>query len=275
MSKRSPFISFLLVVLSFLVLEGICFLLVSNNGIIQRYRLMEGVRRVQSSFWRNGENIRYYFSLKEANDHLVQDNLILFQEAEKYKALYGSKVDSTIYGAEEGFLYKQAKVVRNSTDRQHNYIIIDKGSNDGVKEDMGVITPYGVVGYVHSVGKRFSMVVSFLDIDQSISAIIKSNGTFGPLRWNGKNIKKAILHEIPLHTSVTPGDTIITSGYSAIYPADIPLGTIESAKLIDGINYDVTVKLFLDYSSLHYVFLVKNINAEELSELNEKGEGVK
>lgn len=237
---------------------------------------MEGVRRVQSSFWKGGDNIRYYFSLKKTNKTLSEDNLKLIEELERYKAITSDSVsDSILMAAVPGFSYKPAKVIRNSTDKQHNYIIIDKGASDGIKEDMGVITPNGVVGYVHSVGKHYSMVVSFLDINQSVSSIIKSNGTFGPLRWDGRRIGKAVLHEIPLHTVITPGDTIVTSGYSTVFPAGIPLGTIESSHLVDGINNDVSINLFLDYSSLRYVYVADNAFVEELSELNAKGEGQK
>lgn len=234
---------------------------------------MEGVRRTQSTFWKWGEGVRYYFSLKETNRQLAEENVRLVKELEQFKLSAATIVeDSTISDKIPEYSYTLAKVVRNSTDKMHNYIIIDKGSIDGIKEDMGVITPKGIVGYVHSVGKHYSMVVSFLNIDNSVSAIIKSNGTFGPLRWNGRHRDKALLHEIPLHTVITPGDTIVTSGYSSTYPAGIPIGTIESSRLIDGINYDVTVNLFLDYSSLHFVYIADNVYTEELNELNESGE---
>lgn len=276
MNKRSPFLNFIIVLISFVAIEGICFLLISNNGNIQRYKLMEGVRRVQSFFWEEGSDIKYFFSLRKVNHSLVEENRRLANENEVYKSMISSQVrDSTIHiDSIPAFSFIQAKVIHNTTNREHNYIIIDKGSEDGIKPDMGVITPQGIVGYVHSAGKRFSMVVSFLDINHSISAVIKKNNTFGPLRWNGKNIKRALLSEIPLHTDFFTGDTITTSGFSAIYPPEIKLGTIHSSNLIDGINYELTIDLFEDYSSLYWVYVVVNNNIEEISKLNKEGEGL-
>lgn len=274
MNRRSPILNVIITLFSFLIIEGVCLILISYNGNIQRYKLMEGVRRVQSFFWQGGSDIRYYFSLKKTNQDLADENVRLANENTLYRSIINSHIkDSTfVIDSIPTFSFKKASIVRNSTDRQHNYIIIDKGSADGIMPDMGVITHKGIVGYVHSTGKHFSMVVSFLDINQSISALIKKNNTFGPLRWDGKSIDKAILSEIPLHTDFAVGDTIISSGFSAVYPPGIALGTIISSNLVDGINYDLTVNLFEDYSSLHYVFVVFNSSKDELSFLINQGE---
>lgn len=250
---------------TFVLLMGVSISLILSDGVIQKYNTMAALRSAKSFFWKQGEKVRYYFSLKIQNEKLLDENTLLLSRID-----YTNRADSTeIVNIEEtsAFRFIPAKIVSNSTNRLHNYIVIDKGKRDGIKEDMGVITPNGVVGYVSSVSDKYSLVVSFLDINYSVSAIIKSSNTFGPLRWEGKRAKRATLCEIPLHTEINAGDTVITSGFSTIYPPGIPLGTIESYKLIDGINYNVEIDLFENYNSLKFVYVVVNNDQDELEKL--------
>lgn len=249
----------------FLALEGISLMLITRNSIIQRYKIMNVVESVRTFFMSEGYNFSYYFSLKETNERLSLENRMLREQNGFLSEQLSFAQDSLKYFHETPqYTYTSALVVRNSTDKQHNVIIINKGSEDGIEEDMGVISPTGIVGYVFSTGKHYSRVISLLDVDQSISSVIKSNGTFGSLNWDGTDIGTATLHDIPVHTRITPGDTIVTSGYSAIFPAGIPIGTIKSSSIQDGINYDVLVSLLENFSSLNYVYVVKNRDKEEL-----------
>lgn len=271
MNRRQPFTRALITLSVFILLEGLAIILVSNNSIIQQYRLMESVRSCQAFFWRQGEEIRYFFSLKKVNQDLLEQNRMLLDELERtshYEEGILPLVNDT-----SSFSLTIARVIKNSVNKQHNYLVIDKGSLDGMKEDMGVITSIGVIGHIKSVGKHYSLVTSFLDINHNVSAIIKRNGTFGPVKWDGKQADKATLVEIPLHTEIIVGDTIVTSGYSTIYPANIPIGTIVDSKLVDGINYHLTIKLFENFCSLNYVYVVKNLSRTELDYLLGAKEG--
>lgn len=265
MNRRSPFLGIFATFFTFILLMGASISLVLSDGIIQKYRTMASLRGVKSLFWKQGEKVKYYFSLKDQNNKLLEENTLLLSRID-----YRESADSSgIVKIEEtsAFRFIPAKILSNSTNKLHNYIVLDKGKKDGIKEDMGVITPNGVVGYVSSVSDKYSLVVSFLDINYSVSAIIKSSNTFGPLRWEGKRAKRATLCEIPLHTEINAGDTIVTSGFSTIYPPGIPLGTIDSYKLIDGINYNVSIDLFEDYNSLKFVYVVVNNDQDELQQL--------
>lgn len=275
MRRRSSTNTALVSLLAFLLIEGLSVFLITHNGAMQRYRAMVGIRNFQTHLWDKGENIRYHFSLKEVNKALEEENIRLVKELEKYKIYTSQHIsDSLIQAFSPDFEYIPATVVKNSINRRHNYLIIDKGDADGVKEEMGVITPSGVVGYIHSVGKHHAMAVSFLDVDNTITAIIKKSGTFGTFRWNGVDPKEAILSEIPIHTPFSVGDTVTTSGYSAIYPKGIDLGVIKSYESIGGTSFDLTVSLFENFSNLHHVYIVDNPNNLEFKNLINKGDSL-
>ncbi len=275
MNRRSSTYTALVSLLVFLLIEGLSLLLVSRNGAIQKYKLMSGIRNIQTTLWNKGENARYFFSLKETNLLLEEENIRLVKELEKYKRfVHKHTSDSVIQAYNPEFKYIPATVIKNSTNRRHNYIILDKGEQDGITPDMGIITPSGVVGYIHSVGSKHSLAVSFLDIDNTITAIIKKSGTFGTLSWNGRNIGEAVLKEIPIHSTFNIGDTITTSGYSAIYPKGIDLGVIKSSQSVGGTSFDLTVSLFEDFSNLHYVYIVDNPNNLEFKNFINKEEGL-
>ena len=135
---------------------------------------------------------------------------------------------------------------------------------------MAVVSPNGIVGVVNGVSKRFSTVMSLLNTDLHISAKIKKNNYFGSLSWDGKNYREAILYEIPHHVPVSKGDTIITSGFSTIYPEGVLIGTIKDFEVKGGNFYEITVRLSTDFKNLTYVNLVSNLRKEEQIELEEQ-----
>ena len=136
-----------------------------------------------------------------------------------------------------------------------------------LKEDMGIITAKGVVGYVLTAGEKYSVVCSLLDIENMVSATISSSNTFGTLYWNGKSTKKALLKDIPIHTEIIKGDTVTTSGYSMIYPPHLPIATITGKSKNNGINYELSVELIEDFNTLMTVYAVCFKEKEEIETL--------
>lgn len=261
--RRSELISLISTVLLFLALVIISIVLASNNSIVQRYRIMGGIRNAQTSMWNTSRKVKYFINYKVENEKLAQENIALRQELDRYRTA-ADAVDST--WKESGYTYILARVVKNSTNKQHNFIILNRGRNDGVETGMGVITDNGVVGVVNAVQDDYSQVISFLSADQRVSAKIAGNGTFGPLAWKGRSVKQARMSEIPEHTEVSPGDTILTSGFSTIYPPDIPLGTV--TKVFDnGVSIDINVELFQNFGALQHVYVVGNNNADQIKQL--------
>lgn len=278
MDNRNSFLKYLLTFSVFLALEAAAVLLIVNNGDIQRLKLMEAAGAVSAWTGKTINGISGYFSLKQANRRLAEENGRLYGEVSMLREQISLwKADTASYARNSAdslpapVEYTAAEVVSNSTDRLHNYLIINKGTEDGIEQDMGVVTGRGVIGYVINAGKHYSKVVSLLDTDNMVSAVLRRNGTFGTLRWDGKRPDRAILHDIPLHTAVNEGDTVETSGYSLIYPAGIMIGTIVSRDNVDGINYDLTVQLFEDFSKIRHVYAVTLRDKDDIRELTEPG----
>ena len=131
-------------------------------------------------------------------------------------------------------------------------------------------------GKSHLIGNlangEFGAGEQLLGTGQTVSAKLAGSGSFGPMAWTGRNPREALLREIPVHVEAAPGDTVLSSGYSTIYPPDIPLGVIVSSKVSQGASQDITVTLFEDFRSLNSVYIVKNNRREELEELHEQAQ---
>ena len=146
-------------------------------------------------------------------------------------------------------------------------MIIGKGAEDGVVQGAGVITGKGAVGIIDAVSEHYSYARSFKNHEMSISARLGRSGAVGPLSWDGRSSSGAILTEIPHHVEFQPGDTVYTSGYSSIFPADIPLGTAGEATIVNGATYEIKIRLFEDFGALRHVTIVENLGSEEMKAL--------
>lgn len=214
--------------------------------------------------------MRGYFSLKKENDRLAEENYALLMELQKH--LKDTQLSEThaLSDTVGSYRFIRADIVKMSRNRQHNYLIIDKGEEDGVMPMSGIITRHGAVGIVDAVSRHYSFAISFNNLDMTVSARLGRNGSVGTLVWNGTGTGNAILREIPHHIPVHEGDTVFTSGYSAIFPPDIPLGIAGSKQLVNGSSFDIDIKLFEDFRTLRSVIVVNNIDKEEIEELEGK-----
>ena len=266
--------------LVFAALEAVCMLLIVKNSTVQSSRVMEGVRTVQSFFWEKSAAIKNYTALRGTNKDLVEENARLTQQNARLREyitrIQGEgkldEISSQIRGgvgdsALTGYSFTLAKVIKNTLNTTHNYLIIDKGERDGVTEDLGVITPSGVVGIVRGAGPRFSYVMSLLNLRQSISAKLGRGAGLGTLKWDGGSIRRAYLTEVALNTEVQKGDTVFTSGNSSFFPPDIPVGKALSYNIEDGMYKKVEVELLQDFSNLDYVIVIRNEDKREIDSL--------
>lgn len=269
MDNRKAYIIYIINCIVFIALEAAALTMVSRSSVVQRSEFMKAASAVSNTLSGAAGSVTGYFSLGRVNSRLAQENAALRIENDRLRAVLEQTtvVDSLLAGDSLLFDYIPASVVSNSTDRLHNIIIIDKGTRDGVREDMGVITDRGIVGYVLSAGEKYSKVSSVLDIDNMVSAIHRKTNTFGVLQWNGEHAGEIILHDIPVHTEIDEGDTVVSSGYSLIYPAGLPVGTVSGKELRDGINYDVTVTLYENFSKLRHVYVAVRKDIDQLLEL--------
>ena len=267
--------------LVFAALETVCMLLIVNNSTIQKGRVMEGVRSVQSFFWEKSTAIKNYTGLTGSNRKLEEENQRLLEQnliyrnfiirnlgQEKLNELSVQIKNNVGDSSLTGFSFTLAKVVKNTVNTTHNYLVLDKGLKDGITEDLGVITPSGVVGIVRGVGKNFCYVHSLLNMNQTISARIGQSQIPGSLKWDGKSIYRASLSEIPINMEVTKGDTVYTSGSSSFFPPDIPIATALSYSIENGASKKVEVELLQDFSKLDYVIILNNQYKNEIDSLS-------
>lgn len=268
MKDRNKYILHLINLLVFILLETAAVWLISRNSVIQRSDILRSVSAVTNTFSSGAGNVGRYFSLGKINRRLSEENVALRRENDRLQAaLSDLAVPDSLLTESPLFDYIPALVVSNSTDRLHNILIINKGKRDGIAEDMGVVTDRGIVGYILSAGEKYSKVSSILDIDNMASGTLTGSNTFGVIQWDGKSPRKIILHDIPVHTSFTYGDTVVSSGYSLIYPPGIPVGTVSGQMLRDGVNYDLTIDLFEEFSRLRQVYVVSRRDIQELNDL--------
>ncbi|PKO96757.1 MAG: rod shape-determining protein MreC [Bacteroidetes bacterium HGW-Bacteroidetes-7] len=270
---RSPILRGLATIILFLSLEVVSILLIANDSVFQRVKISGALMYFKSSISSATSDVRYYFGLKEKNEILLNENQQLREQLSKYKTK--AEMADTLEGfssVNPDFTYIPAKIISNSTNKLNNYIIINRGRRHGVQKDMGVISPVGVVGVVSSVSDNYSYIISFLNINQSVSARIEPSGAFGPLSWEGRSSDYATLTQVPYHIRVSVGDTVFTSGFSTLYPPDVPLGTIRRSSVIMGTHHSFQVKLFQNFNSLRYVSVVVNNKKEELNQFIQENE---
>ena len=244
-----------------------------NNGPLQNLWFSKGMQAISGSLWGFTQDVRHYFSLKKTNDELALENHGLRVRLAEMEAKVGLQESITILpedGTAGNFRYIPANIVKISNNTQHNYMIIGKGSDDGVSKGAGVITGKGAIGVIDAVSRNYSYARSFKNNKMNISARLGKKGAVGPMAWDGFSSSRAILSEIPHHVVFEKGDTIFTSGYSSIFPPDIPLGTAGEAKVVNGATYDIEVNLFEDFGALRYVTIVENIGKEEIENLEDK-----
>jgi len=252
----------------FIGMEVAALTMLSHNGDLQNNWVARGFHSVNAELWGAGESVARYFSLKRENEDLARENYHLLQELRMYQDLELERE----YGDVEtvkNFTYIHSSIIKHSTNKQHNYMILDKGADDGVRTGTGVITAKGAIGVVHATSRRYSYVMTFNNKDMVISARIGREGAVGPLTWDGISTRGAMLSEIPHNTPFEEGDTVYTSGFSALFPADLPLGTVGTNRIVNGASYEIKVKLFEDLANVRYVTVVINNEMDEIRELEE------
>ena len=257
----------------FILLETAAIVMLNHNNSMQRLWTMRLSHGFMAKTWGFTQKVRGYFSLAGQNEELALENHRLREMIREYEdAAKATDISLQSVTRDDGFVYTPAQIIKSGTNSQHNYLILDKGSEDGIVQNSGIISSKGVIGIVDAVSRHYSYAISFLNTEVNISSRLGGTGAFGPLAWDGKNTDGAILKEIPLQYRYSPGDTVYTSGYSVIFPPDIPLGTAGDASIINGATNEITVNLFQDYTALKFVTIVRNTRAAEIEALEQTRE---
>lgn len=229
---------------------------------------MFGIRGLTHSIEEKISNTRSYLNLRDVNNALAAENVALKNSIERLvrteNSLFFSVTDSVF---KQQYTHTSAKVIDNSINKQKNFFTVNKGRRQGVTVDMAVISGEGVAGVIVSCSENYSLAMSLLNLDFRLSARIKTNGYYGSLNWDGIHYREAILSEIPQHVTVNVGDTIETTGYSAIFPEGIMIGTVRDFEKMGGDFYKIIITLATDFKKLQFVDIVGNMKKTEQLEL--------
>jgi rod shape-determining protein MreC len=216
-------------------------------------------------------NVEYYFHLKQTNESLARQNEQLlnsqqtnFQPPDSSVQMVQDTIPYDTLGNKRRYLWRSAKVVNNSVSLQNNYITIHRGEKQGVKKDMGVISPQGLVGMVVNTSDNFAVVMSMLNRQSSVSAKLLKTGELGKVQWDGTSLSRVTMINIPKNVQVAKGDSIVTSGYSLSFPPNILIGTVAEVVGDKSSNfYTLQIKPATNFYSLEYVNVVDNLQKEE------------
>ena len=206
-------------------------------------------------------NIKSYFNLINENKFLKEENLILKKNEFNYSSnnLESESLIPNIV---------LANVIKNTIKNKKNFILIDKGANDGISLDSGVINSSGIVGIINNISPDYSSIISILNTDLKINVMVKRLSTIGSLSWDGSNPKRMSLSDIPTSNQIKIGDTIITGGMSFYFPKGIPIGIISSYETNETEGYfDVEVSLFNNFSSLNNVYVIDRLDNSQIKKL--------
>lgn len=261
-------------ILLFLLLESLSIYLVIQNNHFQRAHVLNSSNVIAGNIYETYSGITDYFRLKEKNEKLAQENVMLRNQLREF---FSNELKSPVTAKDslhkQQYIYLVAKVVNNSTNRMKNYLTLNVGSKQGIKPEMAVISSNGIVGIVRDVSGNFCSVMSLLHTNARIPVTIKKFGENSIFTWNGEDEWHAQMERIPSHLELSKGDTIVTSAYSSIFPEGIMVGTIEEFKKIAGNTfYNVRVKLSTNFNRLSYVNVVNNLMKDEQNKLEKSSQ---
>lgn len=258
----------------FVFLEVMAVWMIVTNNSPQGAAFFNSSNALVGSLLKQQADVVQFFSLAEVNEALTDENAEIL---EKLLALQ-VKPDSVSLPLDSAFAatyeFRGARVIGTSLRFSQNYLTLNKGSKDGIKPGMGIFNPHGVVGRVKSVSENYAVAFSLLNTGLMVSSKIKSTDVFGSVQWDGKNSTEARLLFVPRHVKTQEGDTVVTSGFNAVFPEGIRIGIISKVAPDEkDPNYlNLTVKLSTDFSKVSYVYLVENTQFDELDSLNRQSE---
>ncbi len=257
---------------TFLFLEVFCAWLIVQNNQYQGAKFFNSANSLVGGLNTFSQDVRDYFLLRDVNATLAEENTrlrnILEQVNQQEDHLASSSETDSAFISRFDFI--SAKVINNSVSGYTNYITINKGFSDGIEPGMAVISSMGAVGKVKRTSRHFSVITSLLNINLRVSGMLKRTGHFGTIQWNGRDPQLVEFDYIPRHVKPVIGDTVMTSGYSGVFPEGIVIGTVETVELLDETPfYEIKVKLVQDFYQLSFVTVIKSNLLHEMDSLEQ------
>ncbi len=261
----------------FILLEVASFVLLFRFNRYQQSTFFTSANAVAGTVYEVSGGVSSYFHLKSVNNDLLDRNMLLEQQISNLeKELKDHQVDSfTINSIKEiplaDYQLYKASVIKNSLNFADNYITIDRGSSSGIRPEMGVVDGNGIVGIVYKTSPSYSVVISVLNSKSNISCKIVGSDYFGYLKWEHGDSRYAYLKDLPRHAEFNLGDTVVTSGFSTVFPEGIIVGTVDDmSDSHDGLSYLLKIKLATDFGRISDVRVISRNGQSEQRELENK-----
>lgn len=260
--------------LLFLLLLIFSLSLTIQSHAYHRSNYINSAHAVSGYTYQKINNVKEYFGLRAKNEELAAENARLKEILFNKKDTLLPKI-SDLNGAIKDYSVIQAKVIKNSYDKQENFLTLDRGNLVGIKSEMGVINDRGIVGIVDRTTKNFTTVISILHTNNPLNGKLKNSNHFGSITWDGKNAGYVQLIDVPKLATLKKGDTIVTGGQSLIFPENIPIGKIDRIFEEKPTNkYVINIRLFNDMTNLGYVYIIHNSKRKEKIKLEQSSEKV-
>lgn len=246
----------------FVLLELLCIIMIINSLPYQNRKVVSVSNRISGRWHKTMSDWGDYMNLKTQNEILAEQNVMLMNQ------LTNIAIDTDSLIINEMYTFLPAHVIKNSISETNNYILIDKGVADGIEPDMGVICDKGVVGKVVNVSTHFASVMSMLNSYSITSCRFVDNQYIANVVWDNFNYRYGVVKDIPSHLDVNKGDTVVTSGYSNMFPPDIMVGTVEEYDYDENEMFSTAkLKFSTNFSTLRHVYVVKNNFKAEIDSL--------
>ncbi|HET9570666.1 MAG TPA: rod shape-determining protein MreC [Bacteroidales bacterium] len=260
-------------VLFFVLMQALSLYLLFNYNNFQQSALFSTANKLNGWIYSIEESVYGYFYLRENNESLLRENNELGIRIANLESALRNYTDSTkipLLRMKESdeFSLISARVIQNSVTHYRNFITLNVGKMDGVKPEMGVANSDGIIGVVSLVSNYYSVVIPVLNRDQRFSCKLKNNNATGSLTWDGVDRRFAFLEEIPPYVAVSKGDTVVTSGFSAVFPEGLMVGTVDDYKISEDANYlRLKIRLSTRFDALSNVRVIRYKHREELKKL--------
>lgn len=257
--------------LFFLLLEIIAISFTIQNHSYHNSKFVNSANFFTGGIYKRINRFKEYGDLREHNQHLLNENtklknIISQQNIDTSSQTLGI-VDTTKYF--QKYLYTPAQVIDNQYHKKYNYLTIDKGLNDGIDSDQGIINSKGVIGITQNLSENYTTVLSILNENSKINVRLTNSLHFGTLEWDGKDYNILQLVDLPIQANIQKGDSLITGGKSIIFPEGIPVGLIEDFSVENNSYRFINVKLFNDMSAIGPVTVVTSLYKDEIKKLQE------
>jgi len=257
----------------FLFLELICISLIVSNNDYQRSAYLKSSNGLIGSITESSDNIGEYFGLRRVNRELADENarlreMLLSRPGISIDSLSNYTIESDSTDSLE-YRLRSAEIVRNNIRLANNFFMINKGTKDGIKAEMGVVSPSGVVGKIRYATLNYAEGISLLNTRNSFSAKHKNSDRIGTVQWDGVDPKVAKLLFITPDVNIQVGDTIVTSSFNAVFPKNLIIGTVRQSERDANNTYlDIDIDLSVDFGRLSYVYVIENIRKPEQDSLS-------